>query len=281
MTRIITPIVAAVLLAACSSAPAPPRPVVEESAMRSNQRGQDAYRRGELHEALAAHEEALRLYVSIEQPEGIAVEALNVATVQQRLGDNAATAQTLERLLGMGGIAIASHHRAEAAYRRAYLEFESSNAAGAAAWVERAQASCGQAKCDATGRLHNLSARLALARAELAAAETEARRGLEFNRARDDRIEQANSLRLLADVAMARQAFAQALAYYEQALALDKAVAESRKIALDLLGAGRAAAHGDRRLALEYADRAQRVADAIGDAILRQQAQALRAAITP
>ncbi len=276
MNRVICGVFVATLLAACGSAP-PVRPATEEAAIQWNQRGQEAYRHGEMQQALAAYEEALRLYSSVEQGEGIGIALLNVSTVYRRLGDRAAAVKALDRILAGGGIAIPTHYRAEAAYRRAHLDFEAGDIAGTSAWIERAQALCTETICDAVGRLPNLKARVALARDDISAAEAEARRGLDVNRRRGDALEEANSLRLLADAAVRRGQHPQAVAFYEQALALDKGAAEPGKIVLDLLGTSRSlAAQGKVTEAADYAERARRVAESIDDSQGEKEARSLK-----
>ncbi len=275
MTRLLYIALAATLLAACSSAPTP-RPATEEGAIQWSQRGEDAYRRGDLNGALAAYEQAFKLYASVEHNEGSASQLLNIATVYYRLGDRARASQTLDQILTARGVATPARFKAEAAYRRAYFDFESGDMAGANSWLGRAQEYCVEAACDVGGRLSNLKAQLALARDDIASAELEARRGAELNRRGADAVEEANSLRLLAEIAVRRGQHAAALAFYEQALTLDKNAAEPRKIVLDLLGASRSlAAQGKSAAAGDYAERARRVAESVGDEQGQQQAAAL------
>lgn len=264
----------ALLLTACVSASAPPRPATEEAAIAWNRRGQEAFNRGDWRDALAAHEQALRQYASIENADGIAMESLNVATVQYRLGDVAAANAMLGRLLDENSSIVPSHYRAEAAYRRALIDFDSGDTASASTWLERATSHCASSACDAVGRLHNLRARAALARADLDVAEIEARRGLEINRGRSDTAEQANSLRLLAQTNMHRGLAPQSYVYYEQALVLDKHIGEPRKIGLDLLGlANSLAAQKRHDEAAAYFRRAADVARSSGDLALVREAE--------
>jgi tetratricopeptide (TPR) repeat protein len=246
---------------ACGGAPAP-LPPAEETAIRWQVRGQEAFGRGDLAEALAAYEQARRASASVEHVEGVAQAQLNIATVRLRLGEHEAAVRALDEVFAPG--AAPARWRTEAAYRRAVIE--AGRGGPAAEWIERGIALCRDANCETLGRLHNLKSRLLLAANELAAAEAEARRALDANRGHADRLEQANSLRLLADVAFARREYAPAQVFYEQALALDKAAAEPRKIARDLIGIARAlAAQGKEASAAEYAARARRVAESIDD----------------
>lgn len=263
------------LLTACSSSPPPVLPPAEDTAARWDQRGQEAFRAGSAQEALVAYRESLRLYTSVENAEGAATELLNIATVHYQIGERDRAAEALSELLTTRATATPVRLKADAAYRLALLDFDAGNNDRAAESLDRAQALC-ESKCDIDGRLNNLRARLLLARGKLAEAETTARRGLDINRRRSDVAEEANSLRILAEIAARDRRNAQSLSFYEQALTLDKAAAEPRKIMLDLLGAGRSlAAQGKSNDATLYAERALRVAESIGDEQAQLQAKAL------
>jgi tetratricopeptide (TPR) repeat protein len=263
-------LIAAIVLSGCVSPLPAPRPATEEAAITWDRRGQDAFRRGEWREALAAHEQALRLYASVENADGVGVELLNVATAQLRLGDRAAARATLERLFDDSGLAIPQRYRADAAYRRAFLEFEAGDNVSADRWIDRATALC--APCDVAGRLSNLKARVALSRDALGAAEAEARRGLDLNRS--DAAERANSLRLLAQTHARRREAPQSYVLFEQALALDKDLGDSYKIGLDLMGMGDSLlAQGRKEEAAVVYRRATDVARNGGDAVLARQAE--------
>jgi len=192
------------------------------------------------------------------------------------LGQRALALQALDQLLTARSATTPEALKAEAAYRRAVFDFDAGDSANAAQWLERAQGLCPAGNCELAGRMLNLKARMVLARKQLDAAENDAKRALELNRRRNDPIEEANSLRILADIAAHRGQHAQAVTAYEQALALDKQAAAPGKIALDLLGAGRSlAAAGKTKEAAEYAERALRVAESIGDERGQQEAKAL------
>jgi tetratricopeptide (TPR) repeat protein len=260
-------------LAACVSAPPTARPAAEEAAIVWDMRGQDAFRRGEWREALAAYEQSLRQYVSVENADGVAVELLNAATVQLKLGDRVAARSTIDQLFDDRGLSYSQRYRAEAAYRRAFLEFEAGDVEAATRWIEHATSLC-TASCESTGRLQNLRARVALANEQFDAADAEARRGLDINRGRADNVEQANSLRLLAQASARRGSTPQAQVSYEQALALDKAIGDPYKIALDLLGIGNTLlVQGRQADAIGYFRRAADVARSIGDATLTREAE--------
>jgi tetratricopeptide (TPR) repeat protein len=230
-----------------------------------SQRGEDAYRRGNLHEALAAYEEARRHYASIDDAKGLATQLLNLGTVHYAIGERDAARRLFEQVLLLG-TQVSAATRADAAYRVALIDFDSGNLSSISEWLDRSLALCADAACDAPGRVHNLRARLALARGEVAVAEAEAKRALEYNRRRDARAEQANSLWLLGELAMARGDHVQAEQQYAQALELDRALAEPHKVVRDLLGLAQSLlAQGRRDAAMDYARRARSAAQSSGD----------------
>src|SRR5207247_2586791 len=162
--------------------------------------------------------------------------------------------------LALGG-RVPAWTRAQAEYRIAVVDFDRGEFASVGAALDRALAFCADAGCDIAGRASNLRARLALARGDMAAAETEGRRALDLNRRRDERGEQANSMWLVGELAMSRREFTQAEPHYAQALTLDRALAEPQKIVRDLLGLARCVlAQGRREAAADFARRARSAA---------------------
>jgi Tfp pilus assembly protein PilF len=273
MTRLL-PAVAVMLLLGCSTAPPPPRPVAEETALRWSQRGTEAYRRGEWREARMAFEAAWRGYASLDRADSAAGELLNISAVHFRAGEHDAMRRVLDRILDAGA-AVSPSLRAEAGYRYALLEFETGSAGRAAQWLDRSLALCGDAACAVAGPVANLRARLALAERNLEQAGAEALRGLELNRRRGNLVEQANSHRVRAEIALARGAGAPAESEYLRALELDRVAGDPAKILLDLLGLAHSlAAQGQAEAARDYARRARDVAQGVGDAGAVQQAEA-------
>jgi tetratricopeptide (TPR) repeat protein len=115
------------------------------------------------------------------------------------------------------------------------------------------------------GKLYNVEARISLLKKDFTGSASAAERALGFNRASGDGEEEANSLRLLAEAKAAVGLYDEALALYEEALSVDKALGLSRKIALDLMGAGAALLDkGDPAGAKRYFERALSVSEAGG-----------------
>src|SRR5512145_3069025 len=86
--RAVVPILCLVLLTACGSVDEV-RSARLEQATEFNQRGQRAFLRGEYQAAAALYEQALQIDVAIENENGIAINTLNLARVNQVLGKTA------------------------------------------------------------------------------------------------------------------------------------------------------------------------------------------------
>jgi len=92
-------LLALLLLSACSHETPVVRSAREEQAIDFNQRAQRAFMRGEYQTAAGLYENALRLDAAIENVDGIAVNLLNLAKVNQALGKPELAQQYLDRLL--------------------------------------------------------------------------------------------------------------------------------------------------------------------------------------
>jgi len=192
----------ALALAGCAGSPPAPSRLSEE-ALGFNQRAAQAYERGELAKARALYERALEIDASIDSIEGIAVNSLSLARVDQALGDADAAHRHLDRVLETSA---AAGWRAEAAARKAQLYLAGGDAVRADEWIGRAQTLCGT--CRAQAAILNLGARIALARGQPALALQRAERALQLPASDDSRAERANAQRILGEAKIAQQRLA-------------------------------------------------------------------------
>jgi tetratricopeptide (TPR) repeat protein len=192
----------ALALAGCAGSPPAPSRLSEE-ALGFNQRAAQAYERGDLAKARALYERALEIDAGIDSIEGIAVNSLSLARVDQALGDADAAHRHLDRVLET---AAAAGWRAEAAARKAQLYLAGGDAARADEWAGRAQTLCGT--CRAQAAILNLGARIALARGQPALALQRAERALQLPASDDARAERANAQRILGEAKIAQQRLA-------------------------------------------------------------------------
>ncbi len=178
----------ALLLAGCAGSPAP------QEAVSLNQQGLEAYGRGDFSSSRASCSKAMQ--IRSDNPEGLALNALNLARVEQAAGDTEAAHRALDAALASNA---APGLRAEAAGRKALLHLSAGELKEAADWQERAQSLCGG--CRAQAAILNIGARVALAGGNGAAAAQLAERVLKLPVNDDTRAEQANAKRILAEAA--------------------------------------------------------------------------------
>lgn len=269
--RLVVAGLVAALLAACGHAPAPRSPTVE-SAIEWNRRGQTAYRAGDFLRARDAYRQALVLYRSIEDVNGVATELVNVATAEFALGNVPASKAALDEIVTSRAPGFPAAQRAEGAYRRAWLAQREKSSGETAEWLARAEGFC-RGDCPAHGRILNLRAQTEIAAGRLTAAREHALRALAANQKSGDKAEEANTLRMLAESLLALGDAPGAAVRYEQALAIDKETGQADKVAASLLGLG-AVAQVQGRLAEagDYYRRALVVAEAGGDSERREAA---------
>jgi len=257
------------VLAACGSNP-PVLSEQQEAAIQFNQRGESAFRHGDYAQALQEYQGALAIHRSVENMAGIATELLNLAVVHRRLGDAAAAQSALDQIIATSALNFTSAQKAEAAYRKASFYLEDGKSNEARSWADKALGFC-QA-CGTEGRLYNLMARMSLP-ADAQNTLSLARRALVLNRNSGDKIEEANSLRLIADAAFATGDFNTAQQFFGDALTLDKESGAAAKIALDLMGLGRSLTRqGKSAEAADFFQRAYSVSEGAGDAKSMEEA---------
>ena len=264
------------LLAGCSSAPTKSSIAArQEAALEANRKGETYVRHGELESAARSYREALRLSQSLEDPEGIAANAINLSIVRQRQGRFNDARAALAAVLEQPNLRFSDARMTEASLRHALLDLDQNRFAAAGEWLTRAAKHCG-ARCALSAAIHNVSAQLALQAGRVEDAVSAARAAQEASRASGERAEQANALRLLGIAALRGGNFAAARPHLEQALEIDREIGAPRKIALDLLALGRAAGlAGEPDAARGYYARALAVSEADRDTIGAAEARAM------
>ena len=247
----------------------------QEAALEANRRGDAYVRHGELDNAARAYREALRLSQSLEDAEGIAANAINLSIVLQRQGRFADARATLNAVTENSTLRFTSARLAEVSLRQALIDLDEWRLVPAEEWVAKAAAHCA-GRCALAGAIHNVRAQLALQAGNNDQAAAHARAAQAASRGPADRAELANALRLLGFTALRAGDAAAARTQLEQALALDREIGAPRKIVLDLLALGRAAAlGGDRDGARAYYARAMAVSEADRDNAGVAEARAL------
>ena len=261
----------------CSAPPKPSTAARQEAALEANRKGEAYVRHGELENAARSYREALRFSQALEDAEGIAANAINLSIVRQRQGRFAEARASLAAVLDQRNLKFSNARLAEVSLRQALLDLDEKILAGADDWLAKAAGHCAE-RCPAGAAIHNVRAQLALQAGRTDAAFLAARSAHDASRASGDQAEQANALRLLGIVGLKNGEAASARQHLEQALAIDRELGAPRKIALDLLALGQAAAlGGDRESARAYYARALAVGEADRDVAVTAEARALLA----
>ena len=263
------------LVVACAQQPArPPIPAREAAAIDANHRAENYFRRGDFENAVLHYRDALRIAQSLEDTDAIAANSVNLSIAYQRLGKSTEARASLAPVLESGTLAFPPTRLAQAALRRAILDFDERRSASAVEWADKAAAYCGA--CPQLAAIHNVKGQLALETGRNEDAAASAQAALAVSRATDNRTEVANALRLLGTIALRGGDGAAARTALSEALAIDRQLALPRKIYLDLVGLGRASAlAGERAEALVYYQRALAVSEADRDAQGAAEARAL------
>lgn len=268
-------LLAALLVGGCSAPPKAGNAARQEAALEANRKGENYVRHGELENAARSYREALRLSQSLEDPEGIAANAINLSIVRQRQGRFADARASLGAVFERKDLEFSPLRMAEVSLRHAVLDLDERRFASAQEWLARAHQYCAE-RCALSSAIHNVRAQLALQAGRIDEAAAAARSAHDASRAAGDRAELANALRLLGISSLNRGDSAAARVHLEQALALDREIGAPRKIALDLLSLGRAAAlGGDADAARAYYARALAVSEADRDSIGAAEARAM------
>ncbi|HEB01956.1 MAG TPA: tetratricopeptide repeat protein, partial [Nitrospirae bacterium] len=246
-----------VLLNACGGGQAPAR-MVSEQVDRStshNVKARAAFERGDWALAMKFSSEALRLSRSVEDIVGTATNLVNIAAIYRARGDSDSAHETLRELFNPVGIEYPEGMLVRGAILKALLYIDSGDLDAASKWADKAEALCKSSRCQSISGVYNLKGRVLLLRDKVTESLKYARKG--FGSSGGSGAESGNSLRLMADAYMALKEHAQAEKFYGQTLELDKKLGLPSKIALDLLGMGKASiGAGNHENARQYLLRA-------------------------
>lgn len=235
------------------------RSVRQEQATEFNQRAQRAFQRGEYQTAADLYGNALQLDVAIENVNGIAINMLNLARVNQVLGKPALAERYLDSLLEDKALHYAPTQLAAAAVQKSLLRLQENDVAGATAWVDKATEYC-VSDCAISGVIGNTRASIALSMNEADKALQWSERAASENKNATP-LEYANSLRLTASARLMKNEHDTALRLLEEALVIDKSLGLPEKIRQDLLLSAQAYEKlGHAEQAAQYRDRAARIA---------------------
>ncbi|MEW6066875.1 MAG: hypothetical protein AB1610_01050 [Nitrospirota bacterium] len=225
------------LIAGCVSTP----PVLSDSHQKGiylNQKGEDAFKKGDYNRALYFYNEALKISHSIENTDSIAINLINMAIVYRKLNDATNAHKCADEISNTSNIEYHPSQLSGAAFIKAMLYMDEKKYTDAEEWADKALSFCENNECLTEGRIYNLKARLALLNGDLNSAIIYGTKGLDLNKGYKDHKEVANSIRIIADAKIIMNKYEEAKRLYEDALSLDKNIGLSKKIALDLIGIG-------------------------------------------
>jgi tetratricopeptide (TPR) repeat protein len=230
----------------------------QQQATEFNQRAQRAFQRGEYQVAAAFYENALQLDVAVENVDGIAINALNLAKVNQVQGKTELARRYLDALLEDKALRYQPAHLAAAAVQKSLLLLQGNDVAGAANWADKAVTYC-TPDCGLSGVIGNARASIALRGNDADKALEWGERAAAINK--NVPLEYANSLRLMATARLMKNEQEAALRLSEEALVIDKTLGLPEKIRQDLLLLAQAhEKSGHAEQAAQYRDRAARIA---------------------
>ena len=266
------PLVALLVLAASCGGTKPPA-TPSQTSLQSQNRHADAEQRaamllraGDLDGAARQYGEAARIAATVENADSVAANSINQSIVYQWLGRDADARDALARVLDDPRRPFPERRRLQAELRRAIVDLALQNPVSAATFAERAAQRCPNLSCEYAATILNVQAQIALESSRAAEAEQLATRAAERARSRSDRAETANALRMLGKARRAQNNAAAAIQPLEQALAIDRDLADPRKILADLTELSLASsAAGNRDAAKDYYERAVTVSRALRD----------------
>jgi tetratricopeptide (TPR) repeat protein len=246
------------------------------SAVKLNQMAESSFKNRDYENALRFYNEALNINRSIENIDGIAINIINIAATYRKLGDKDNAHKQIDEILNASPIAYNSMHMLEAAFLKAMLYFDEKNYDKTLEWTDRALSFCQSQQCSNMGKVYNLKGRAYLEKGNIASAISYGNKGLELNRSHENKQEEANSLRILAEARLIKGEYDKAKRLYEDALSIDKTLGLSKKIAQDLMGMGNVfLKQGNCESAAAYFKRALSVSEASADKAVASNIKAL------
>jgi len=254
-------LVASCMLLCCCVATQQNKPALIRQAEKLNASGMTATEQRRYLAAERDFAEAYKAFSRVEDYRGMATVLINSSRMYrgQGLPDKAA-------LMAEPAVSLTEHVpelRAEAWFEMAKISLLRQDTAGALNWAEK---SLTLAEDGNRAQILSLLADIHLKKGALQKGAELAEDARTRARSSGDRHEEADALRILADIRLARQEYGAAAGAYSAALALDKELAEPRSIYADLKGLALVSQQqGDDTAAAGFLLRAADVAAAEGD----------------
>ncbi len=258
LNKSVPPLLLLLLLGACGSAP-PRQPAVMEQVKKADQAAYRAVRDGDLLRARELFRQSMLLNQSLDNLPASAMAAINLSSVNHKLGDDAAALALLDHVLSDAAPLYPAELRGTAAFRKAIILVDSGKPVEAETALQSAAMECKQ-QCAYAPGMNNLRARLALDKGDYPAALTLSKSVINASAEKE---ELANAQRTAATAESALGQHDAALTHYLAALELDKELGQSTRIVVDLQGAAVAMEKLGRKAEAEaYVRRAMAAAEA-------------------
>lgn len=263
MTNLRAFLALALLLAGCG-APGPQPPAAQARLETESSRAASQARAGDHAGAARRYEEALRIARTLDDADAVAVNSLNLSIVYARMGREADARNVLGPLLADERGAYAPARRLQAELRMAIMTLAAREHDAARAWAARAHERCQAANCAQMPAILNVMAQVALETSKPADAATLAYAALDRAKQADDKAEMGNALRLVGRALRAQGDAPGAIKVLEQAWAIDRELADPRKLMADLLELAHAnLAAGNKEAARDYQQRAAAISKSL------------------
>lgn len=255
------------LLAACAALPTV-QPILAD-ARRTSDIAATAFRDGRHDDAITGYHTALQLHRSIDNPEGIIRNLLNIAIVSDAAGNPANADACLDAIDRYTNTLAATTPAdlekpavrtllVDTAIFRIERALDAGQSMRATSELARLDNIPGNPPRESAGRAANARARVAESNRQYQAMRVHANTGISANRRNKDQPALADAHRLAGRAALALDDASAANMHFSQALALDRKLARPNCVAADLQGLARAATlAGDPHAAAQFTHRAR------------------------
>lgn len=248
-----------VVLAACASGPATPALITE--ARKASDIAATAYHEGRHDDAMTAYAAALEVHRSIDNPEGIIRNLLNMAVVGDAAGRSDHTRDSLDAIdrytANLSATTPTDLEKpavrtllVDVAAFRVQRALDANQPARAAAELARIDDNFGRLPKKSRGQVANLHARVAEQQGDHETMARHARDGITAHRRNKNNAGLADAHRLAGRAALGKKDYPTAAQHFQQALDIDRELARPNCVAADLEGLAHAAARaGDSETA--------------------------------
>lgn len=233
---------------------------VQKKIISHNQDGNKAFYNNDYEGALNEFNSALQLALSVDNFDSAAISQINIAMVYRKEKDLTKANQSIDPIITSKNKTYSKKSIYSAMLLKIMLLMDASDYSKAEKMASSALSLCDDIACKSAGTIYNLLSRIAIYNKNAKEAQDNAAIGQKLNTKNEDKVETANSYRLLGDAFTLNNDFTKAVESYEQALTVDKSLDIPEKIFIDLMSLGHGYLNQSKyKDALEYFKRAHSV----------------------